>query len=127
MPTETMKPEPEKQIDLKIPGQAPKFAQEAAPKKPIVIQEIGKTIPNYEMTQSEDGKTVIMTFNVEEESSAKDIDLDFSETTVILNSKNYEFTYNFQAKNGYCVDPDSVNAKFNKVKKTLALTFTKKM
>jgi hypothetical protein len=26
MPTETMKPEPEKQIDLKIPGQAPKFA-----------------------------------------------------------------------------------------------------
>ena len=36
-----------------------------------------------------------MTFNVEEESSAKDIDLDFSDTTVILNSKNYEFAYNF--------------------------------
>ena len=88
---------------------------------------MGKTIPNYEMTQGEDGSTVTMTFNVEEESSAKDIDLHFSDTTVILNSKNYEFTYNFQAKNGYCVDPSSVKAKFNKPKKTLSLTFTKKV
>jgi hypothetical protein len=68
-----------------------------------------------------------MTLNVEEESSAKDIDLDFSDTTVILNSKNYEFTYNFQNKHGYLVDPGSVKAKFNKSKKTLSLTFTKVM
>ena len=94
-----------KGIDIKIPGQPVK---QEAPKKPIVIQEMGKTIPNYEMTQSEDGATVTMTFNVEEESTAKDIDLDFSDTTVILNSKNYEFTYNFQSKNGYLVDPGSV-------------------
>jgi hypothetical protein len=86
---------------------------------------MGKTIPNYEMT--EDGTTVTMTFNVEEESSAKDIDLDFSETAIILNSKNYEFSYNFKAKGAYLVDPDSVKAKFSKAKKTLALIFTKKV
>ena len=88
---------------------------------------MGKTIPNYDMTQSEDGTTVTMTFNIEEKSSAKDIDLDFSDTTVILNSKNYEFTYNFKAKSGFCVDPTSVKAKFNKAKKTLSLTFTKQV
>lgn len=36
-----------KGIDIKIPGQPVK---QEAPKKPIVIQEMGKTIPNYEMT-----------------------------------------------------------------------------
>jgi hypothetical protein len=41
---------------------------------------------------------VTMTLNVEEESSAKDIDLDFSETILLLNSKNYELTYNFKIK-----------------------------
>jgi hypothetical protein len=68
-----------------------------------------------------------MTFNVEEESAAKDIDLDFSDTTVLLNSKNYEFSYNFKVKNGFFIDPTSVKAKFSKVKRTLALTFTKKV
>ncbi len=67
-----------------------------------------------------------MTLNVEEESSAKDIDLDFSETILLLNSKNYELTYNFKIKQGFSVDPESVKAKFNKKNKTLALTFTKK-
>lgn len=43
-----------------------------------MIQELSKTIPNYEMR--EDGTSVTMTFNVEEESSAKDIELDISET-----------------------------------------------
>jgi hypothetical protein len=88
---------------------------------------MGKTIPNYELTQSEDGTTVTMVLNVEEELSAKDIDLDFSETTLLLNSKNYELTYNFKVKGGYCVDPESVKAKFNKSKKSLSLTFTKKI
>jgi hypothetical protein len=69
---------------------------------------------------------VTMTLNVEEESSAKDIDLDFSETILLLNSKNYELTYNFKIKQGFSVDPESVKAKFNKKNKTLALTFTKK-
>lgn len=84
---------------------------------------MGKTIPNYEI--KDDGETVTMILNVEEESSAKEIDLDFSDTTLLLNSKNYELTYNFQNKNGFKVDPNSVQAKFNKKQKSLALTFTK--
>ncbi len=84
---------------------------------------MGKTIPNYEI--KDEGETVTMTLNVEEENSAKEIDLDFSQTTLLLNSKNYELTYNFQKKNGFEVDPNSVKAKFNKKNKTLALTFTK--
>jgi PIH1 CS-like domain len=85
--------------------------------------EMSKTIPNFEIT--DEGQTVTMTLNVEEETSAKDIDLDFSETILLLNSKNYELKYNFQTKGGYSVDPSSVKAKFNKNKRTLALTFTK--
>jgi hypothetical protein len=54
---------------------------------------MGKTIPNYEI--KDEGETVTMTLNVEEENSAKEIDLDFSQTTLLLNSKNYELTYNF--------------------------------
>jgi hypothetical protein len=84
---------------------------------------MGKTIPNYEL--KDEGETVTMTLNVEEESSAKDIDLDFSDTTLLLNSKNYELTYNFKVKNGFLVDPNSVKAKFNKKQRSLALTFTK--
>lgn len=37
---------------------------------------MGKTIPNYEI--KDEGETVTMTLNVEEENSAKEIDLDFS-------------------------------------------------
>ncbi len=85
--------------------------------------EMSKTIPNFDIV--DEGQTVTMTLNVEEESSAKDIDLDFSETLLLLNSKNYELKYDFQAKGGYKVDPESVKAKFNKTKKTLSLTFTK--
>ena len=84
---------------------------------------MGKTIPNYDI--KDDGETVTMTLNVEEESSAKDIDLDFSDTTLLLNSKNYELTYNFKNKNGFLVDSNSVKAKFNKKQRSLALTFTK--
>lgn len=116
------KDEPALLESIKIPGliQATKEQKEA---KKIVIQEMGKTIPNYDI--KDEGETVTMTLNVEEESSAKDIDLDFSETTLLLNSKNYELTYNFKNKNGFFVDPSSVKAKFNKKQKTLALTFTK--
>jgi len=44
----------------------------------MIIEVINKTIPNVEMIESE--KDIVMTFNVEEELSAKDIDLDISET-----------------------------------------------
>lgn len=105
------KDEPALLESIKIPGQsqAPKEQKEV---KKIVIQEMGKTIPNYDI--KDEGETVTMTLNVEEESSAKDIDLDFSDTTLLLNSKNYELTYNFKNKNGFLVDPNSVKAKFNK-------------
>jgi hypothetical protein len=94
-------------------------------KPPVVIEELSKTIPNYEM--KEEGGKVTMTFNVEEESSAKDIELDISETVLKLNSQNYEFKFDFKAKKGFSIDPEQVHAKFNKTKKTLALTFTKKI
>jgi hypothetical protein len=45
--SESKKQDEVKGIDIKIPGQP---AKPEAPKKPIVIQEMGKTIPNYEMT-----------------------------------------------------------------------------
>ena len=64
---------PTEDSHIKIPGTAPE-----APKKAVVIQEIGKTIPNFDIV--EDELTVTMTLNVEEDSSAKDIDLEFSET-----------------------------------------------
>jgi|LauGreDrversion4_2_1035121.scaffolds.fasta_scaffold34011_3 hypothetical protein len=84
---------------------------------------MSKTIPNFDL--KDDGSTFTMTFNVEEESSAKDIELDISDTQLKLNSANYEFKYDFKAKLGFSVDPESVKAKFNKTKRTLALTFTK--
>ena len=92
-------------------------------KKAVVIEVIGKTIPNFDLV--EDAQSLTMTFNVEEELSAKDIDLDISETELKLNSKNYEFKYDFIAKGGYRVDAESVRAKFNKGKRTLALTINK--
>lgn len=66
-----------------------------------------------------------MILNVEEENSAKDIDLDISESMLKLSSKNYELNYDFKAKGGYLVQPDQVEAKFSKLKKTLTLTFVK--
>ena len=86
---------------------------------------MSKTIPNFDL--KDDGATVTMTFNVEEEQSAKDIELDISDTQLKLNSSNYEFKYDFKAKLGITVDPEDVKAKFSKVKKTLALTFTKQV
>lgn len=84
---------------------------------------MSKTIPNFEL--KDEGATLTMTFNVEEEASAKDIELDISATQLKLNSANYEFKYDFKAKLGFEVDPEDVKAKFNKGKRTLALTFTK--
>jgi len=95
----------------------------APAKKVVVIQEMSKTIPNFELRDEEGGFT--MTFNVEEEASAKDIELDISGTQLKLNSANYEFRYDFKAKLGFEVDPEDVKAKFNKTKRTLALTFKK--
>jgi len=44
----------------------------------MIIEVINKTIPNVEIIESD--SDVVMTFNVEEELSARDIDLDISET-----------------------------------------------
>ena len=116
------KDEPSNLGAIKIPGTLP---SDSAPKKSVVIQEMSKTIPNFDL--KDDGATVTMTFNVEEEQSAKDIELDISDTQLKLNSSNYEFKYDFKAKLGITVDPEDVKAKFSKVKKTLALTFTKQL
>jgi hypothetical protein len=60
-----------------------------------------------------------LTIEADKESSAKDIDLDVSENELKLQSQHYGLNYKFKSK----VDPDSVIAKFSKVKKTLTLTF----
>lgn len=90
----------------------------------MIVEVVGKTIPNF--TLQEEGQTLTMILNVEDEASAKDIDLDFSETELKLNSANYELKYDFVKKKGFKVEPESVQAKFNKAKKTLTLVFQKK-
>ena len=68
-----------------------------------MIEVIGKTIPNFDLVDN--GATVTMTLNVEEESSAKDIDLDISETQLKLTSQFYELKYDFKLKGGYNIEP----------------------
>ena len=55
-----------------------------APKKPLIFEVIGKTIPNFEIKDL--GHEISIVFNVEEEDSAKNIDLDVSETAIKLSS-----------------------------------------
>jgi hypothetical protein len=81
-----------------------------------------KDKPLITETVSKDGKHLILVIYVEKESSAKDIDLDISETALKLESANYELKYKFKLLK---VDPDSVGAKFSKIKKTLTLTINK--
>jgi hypothetical protein len=88
--------------------------------------EMSKTIPNFELVDSEGSDTFTMIFNVEEEESAKTIELDINESEMKLNSPNYEFKYSFKTKQGYLIDSENVKAKFSKAKRTLALTFNKK-
>jgi len=97
-----------------LPGGKP-IIQQAPEKKPLIVEM--KDIPN--VTESVQDKKLALTILVEKEGSAKDIDLDVSEFELKLKSENYALSYKFKHK----VDPDSVNAKFSKVKKTLTLTF----
>jgi hypothetical protein len=62
-------------------------------------------------------------FSVAEEKSAKDIDLDISESEIKLNSSNYELSEKFK---NFKVDEESVKAKFSKKNGTLTLTLDKK-
>lgn len=54
----------------------------------MIEEENGKTTPTFDLIDN--GLTVTMTLNVENESSAKDIDLDISETLLKLTSQFYE-------------------------------------
>ena len=62
-------------------------------------------------------------FSVAEEKSAKDIDLDISESEIKLNSSNYELCEKFK---NFKVNEESVKAKLSKKNGTLTLTLDKK-
>ena len=62
-------------------------------------------------------------FSVAEEKSAKDIDLDISESEIKLNSSNYELCEKFK---NFKVNEESVKAKFSKKNGNLTLTLDKK-
>ena len=76
-----------------------------------------KDVPN--VTESVEEDKLVLSILVEKEVSAKDIDLDVSESELKIKSEHYALSYRFKRR----VDPDSVNAKFSKAKKTLTLTF----
>lgn len=80
--------------------------------------------PNFTLTHiEEDGvKKIQYVFQVPEESSAKDIEMDIKEDEIKLNSDNYEFNKKFT---DFLVDEDSIKAKFSKKAKTLTLTIDK--
>ena len=80
--------------------------------------------PNFSVKHLEEEgvKKLQYVFEVPEESSAKDIDIDVSEDTIKLNSENYEFVKKFS---DFMLDDESVKAKFSKKAKTLTLTIDK--
>lgn len=86
----------------------------------MIVEMKDKPKITEEIREDSDGPKVVLVITVEKEQSAKDIDLDISETELKLKSENYELHY--KLKTGIKVDPDSVIAKFSKVKKTLSLT-----
>ena len=97
-----------------MPGGKP-IIQQAQAKKPLIVEI--KDVPN--VTESVEEDKLVLTILVEKEVSAKDIDLDVSESELKIKSEHYALSYRFKRR----VDPDSVNAKFSKAKKTLTLTF----
>ena len=88
------------------------------------MQGSDKYQPNFTLTHiEEDGVAKIQyVFQVPEESSAKDIEMDIKEDEIKLNSDNYEFNKKFT---DFLVDEDSIKAKFSKKAKTLTLTIDK--
>lgn len=120
------KQEEEKECKIIIPGLTDKAKP---PAKSPIIMEMGsdKYKPNHEVQHlpaDEDGiESIQYVFQVQEESSAKDIEIDVSEQELKLSSDNYEFDEKFK---GFTVDETSVRAKFSKKKGTLTLTIQKK-
>ena len=96
-------------------------------KKPIIMEMQGsdKYRPNFTINHiNVDGvEKVEFVFNVAEEKSAKDIDLDINESEIKLNSSNYELVEKFK---NFKVNEESVKAKFSKKNGTLTLTLDKK-
>lgn len=88
------------------------------------MQGSDKYTPNHTVNHiEEDGvKKIQYVFEVPEESSAKDIEIDVKEDEIKLNSENYEFNKKFT---DFMLDDDSIRAKFSKKAKTLTLTVDK--
>lgn len=121
----TMSKEEEKEESkIVIPGI--NNAKDQPNKKKPVIMEMGsdKYTPNHKISfVNEDGvDKVKIVFDVPEETSAKDIDIDVSTDQIKLNSKNYEFDKMFKE---YSLDESTVRCKFSKKNKTLTLTIDK--
>lgn len=90
-------------------------------KKPVIV-EMGsdKYKPNF--TMKDLGGEVQFIFQVDDEPSAKTIQLDVSEDTIKLDSPNYELVENFK---GFKVDESTVRAKFSKKQGSLTVTIQK--
>lgn len=120
----------EQESKIFIPGISNKSEQSKA-KPPIIMEMQGsdKYRPNFDVhhlpSEDDDGSSpgsIQYVFQVSEESSAKDIDVDVSGTELKLSSANYEFHEKFK---GFSVDESTVRAKFSKKKGTLTLTIQK--
>ena len=118
------KEEEKEESKIVIPGIT--NAKDEPNKKKPVIMEMGsdKYTPNHKISfVNEDGvDKVKIVFDVPEESSAKDIDIDVSTDQIKLNSENYEFDKTFKE---YSFDESTVKCKFSKKNKTLTLTIDK--
>lgn len=88
------------------------------------MQGSDKYTPNFTVNHiEEDGHQKIQyVFEVPEETSAKDIEIDVKEDEIRLNSANYEFSKKFK---DFMLDDESIRAKFSKKAKTLTLTVDK--
>lgn len=93
------------------------------------MQGSDKYRPNFEVQHlaadkdQDQCEKVQYVFHVQEESSAKDIEVDVSQSELKLSSAHYEFDEKFK---GFEVDESTVRAKFSKKKGTLTLTINKK-
>lgn len=116
----------EQESKIVIPGLTNKPKEPA--KKPIIMEMQGsdKYRPNFDVNHlpadEENPAKIQYVFQVSEESSAKDIEIDVSDTEIKLSSANYEFNEKFK---DFKVDESTVRAKFSKKKGTLTLTIDK--
>ena len=104
--------------NIVIPGLTDRTNQPM--KKPVVIMS-DKYQPNFTCKHIEDN-AVQFIFQVDEETSAKAIQLDISANELKLDSPNYELHEKF---NDFSIDESTVKAKFSKKAGTLTLTIQK--